>query len=130
MTGKKELVHLKNIFINSLQEAKDTKTNRTSKYSFFANSVTQLFRFVELLSFFYRDFSSKEVAVYNSMHRVEPVFIPTLTTKVSKNLSATKVLKVYCKSHHLCGYVIGLLLVKSEIQTPSRPPTTLLIDLL
>ena len=49
MTGKKELVHLKNIFINSLQEAKDTKTNRTSKYSF---SQTLSHSYSDLLSFF------------------------------------------------------------------------------
>lgn len=34
-----------------------------------------------------RDFSSKEVAMYNSLHGVESVFIPTLTTKTPEGSS-------------------------------------------
>lgn len=34
-----------------------------------------------------RDFSSKEVAIYNNLHNVDTVFIPTLTTKADKGVS-------------------------------------------
>ncbi|XP_053402056.1 cytoplasmic tRNA 2-thiolation protein 2-B-like isoform X2 [Mercenaria mercenaria] len=34
-----------------------------------------------------RDFSSKEVAMYNSFHNVETIFIPSLTTKAETNVS-------------------------------------------
>ena len=39
--------------------------------------------FEVLVLLYCREFSSKEVAMYNNLHGVQPVFIPTLTTKVS-----------------------------------------------
>lgn len=44
---------------------------------------THLIRiYVLAIIFSSREFSSKEIAMYNNLHGVEPVFIPTITTKV------------------------------------------------